>query len=107
MLAGIDVLVDLNGYSAMRRLPLAAMKPAPILGGWFNMFATSGMPSYDYLFGDSEVIPAEEERFYWEKSLRVPGTYLPFEITYPVPAIARELKISRASVDRLLNGREA
>jgi protein O-GlcNAc transferase len=34
--AGIDILVDLNGYSNMRRLPLFSLLPFPIAIGWFN-----------------------------------------------------------------------
>lgn len=85
--AGIDLLVDLNGYSTLRRLPLFAMRPAPVVAGWFNMYATTGIPSYDYLIGDDLVIPPEEEEFYCEKIVRVPGSYLTFEVTYPVPAV--------------------
>ena len=55
--AGIDLLVDLNGYSRMERLPLFVQRPAPVIVGWFNMFATTGMSSYDYLIGDDIVIP--------------------------------------------------
>jgi predicted O-linked N-acetylglucosamine transferase (SPINDLY family) len=85
---GIDVLVDLNGYSDLRRLSLFALRPAPVIAGWFNMFATTGMRCYDYLIGDAEVIPAQEERFYTEKILRVPGSYLAFNVGYPVPDVA-------------------
>jgi predicted O-linked N-acetylglucosamine transferase (SPINDLY family) len=85
---GIELLIDLNGYSDLRRLPLFALRPAPVIAGWFNMFATTGMACYDYLIGDAEVIPAEEERFYTEKILRVPGSYLTFEVGYPVPDVA-------------------
>jgi predicted O-linked N-acetylglucosamine transferase (SPINDLY family) len=69
-------------------LPLFALRPAPVIVGWFNMFATTGMPCYDYLIGDSEVIPPEEEKFYCEKIARVPGSYLTFEVNYPVPEVA-------------------
>ena len=86
--AGIDLLVDLNGYSTMGRLPLFTMRPAPVIVGWFNMYATTGIASYDYLIGDHLVIPPEEERFYCEKILRVPGSYLTFEVTYPVPPVS-------------------
>lgn len=72
--SGIDLLVDLNGYSAQPRLALVALKPAPVIAGWFNMYATSGMASYDYLIGDDQVIPPDEEEFYCEKILRVPGS---------------------------------
>ncbi len=86
--AGIDLLVDLNGYSRMERLPLFVQRPAPVIVGWFNMFATTGMSSYDYLIGDDIVIPPAEEQYYCEKILRVPGSYLTFEVDYPVPDVA-------------------
>ena len=85
--AEIDVLVDLNGYSTMRRLPLFTLRPAQVIVAWFNMYATTGIPSYDYLIGDDLVIPPEEEKFYCEKIMRVPGSYLTFEVTYPVPPV--------------------
>jgi protein O-GlcNAc transferase len=86
--AEIDLLVDLNGYSTMGRLPLFTMRPAPVVVGWFNMYATTGITSYDYLIGDALVIPPEEEILYCEKIVRVPGSYLTFEVTYPVPPVA-------------------
>jgi protein O-GlcNAc transferase len=84
----LDLLIDLNGYSATPRLGLFAMRPAPVIAGWFNMYATSGIDAYDYLIGDDVVIPPQEEKFYSEKILRVPGSYLTFEICYPVPPVA-------------------
>jgi predicted O-linked N-acetylglucosamine transferase (SPINDLY family) len=85
--AEIDLLIDLNGYSTMGRLPLFTLRPAPVVVGWFNMYATTGIASYDYLIGDDLVIPPEEEKFYCEKIVRVPGSYLTFEVTYPVPPV--------------------
>lgn len=85
--SGIDILVDLNGYSRVERLPLFARRPAPIIVAWFNMYATTGMDCFDYLIGDQHVIPAEEESYYSEKIVRVPGSYLTFEVNYPVPEV--------------------
>jgi len=85
--SGIDLLVDLNGYSAQKRLALVAMEPAPVIVGWFNMYATTGMAAYDYLIGDDQVIPPAEQEFYCEKILRVPGSYLTFDVGYPVPPV--------------------
>jgi predicted O-linked N-acetylglucosamine transferase (SPINDLY family) len=83
----LDILVDLNGYSRPGRLGVIALKPAPVIVGWFNLYATSGMASYDYLIGDHEVIPPGEEGSYTEKILRVPGCYLAYEVLYPVPDV--------------------
>lgn len=85
--SGADVLVDLNGYSAMARLPLVAARPAPVVIGWFNLYATSGMEAYDWLVGDTVVVPEEEQGFYCEKVARVPGTYLAFEVGYATPEV--------------------
>ena len=51
------------------------------------MYATSGMRCFDFLIGDAVVIPPYEERFYTERILRVPGSYLSFEVHYPVPEV--------------------
>jgi protein O-GlcNAc transferase len=85
---GIDLLVDLNGYSFTKRLDLFMRRPAPVLVGWFNMFATTGIDAFDYIVGDEAVIPPAEEHFYSERVLRVPGSYLAFNVLYPVPDVA-------------------
>jgi protein O-GlcNAc transferase len=85
--AGIDVLVDLNGYSAQRRLPLFMRRPARCQIGWFNMFATTGIAAFDWLVGDDAVLPSGEEAFYCERIHRVPGSYLAFDVRYPVPEV--------------------
>ena len=84
---GIDLLVDLNGYSNMRRLPMFTQHPAPVVVGWFNMYATTGMRGFDYLIGDPVVVPAADEECYSEKILRVSGSYLTFDVSYPVPDV--------------------
>ncbi|HEY3845694.1 MAG TPA: tetratricopeptide repeat protein [Acetobacteraceae bacterium] len=86
--AGIDVLVDLNGYSFQRRLPLFLYRPARLQICWNGMYGTTGLPDLDWLVGDAAVIPPEEERYYREQIVRVPGSYLAFWVFYPVPDVA-------------------
>ena len=86
--AGLDVLVDLNGYSYQRRLPVFLYRPARVQIFWNGMYGTTGLPNIDWLVGDASVIPPEEERFYREPIVRVPGTYLAFSVFYPVPDVA-------------------
>jgi protein O-GlcNAc transferase len=83
----IDLLIDLNAYSRPGRLPLFALRPAPVQLAWFNMFATSGMVCFDHLVGDAHVIWPDEEAFYTERVLRVPGSYLTFQVPYAVPDV--------------------
>ena len=87
--AAIDVLIDLNGYSLANRLGLFPYRSARFQLGWFNMFATTAVPGMDALVGDDEAIPLAEEKFYSERILRVPGSYLAFEVTYPTPEVSQ------------------
>ena len=84
----IDILVDLNAYSRLARLSLFALRPAPVQVAWFNMYATSGMDCFDYIIGDPHVFVGGEETYYSERVVCVPGCYLTFEVTYPVPDVA-------------------
>jgi predicted O-linked N-acetylglucosamine transferase (SPINDLY family) len=85
----IDLLIDLNAYSAPHRLGIYPLRPTLRILGWFNHYATTGLDCFDYLVGDESVIPVEEEVFYTERILRVRHSYLTFEVDYPVPDIAR------------------
>ena len=85
--AELDLLVDLNGYSALGRLALVAYRPARAVVAWFNHFATTGMTTYDCLIGDSVVVHPDEEAHYTEEIVRVPGTYLTFDVAYDVPPV--------------------
>jgi len=85
--ARIDVLVDVNGYSAANRLSVFMRKPAPVVLAWFAMYATTGMRAFDYIVGDASVVPPGEERFYTERVLRVSGSYIASSPLYDVPRV--------------------
>ncbi len=83
----IDILVDLNAYSTPRRLALFLGHPAPVTVAWFNMYATSGLAGYDYIIGDPWVVRSDEAKYYTEKILTLPVSYLTFAVSYEVPEI--------------------
>ncbi|MBS7811506.1 O-linked N-acetylglucosamine transferase, SPINDLY family protein [Roseococcus pinisoli] len=85
--AGIDVLVDLNGYSHQARLPLLLHRAAPVQIAWNGMYGTTGFPGLDALIGDGWSIPPEEEQFCSEPVRRVAHTYLPFDFFYSTPPV--------------------
>ena len=86
--AELDVLIDLNGYSVLSRFPVFRFRPAPLQVCWMNMYGMSGFPEIDYVVGDDAVLPPEEEQFYCERVVRVPGSYLAFAVLYSVPEVA-------------------
>jgi protein O-GlcNAc transferase len=83
----IDLLVDLNTFSRPTRLPPFALRPAPVQVAWFNLFAHSGTTCFDYLIGNAHLISAADEIFYSETIVCVPGSYIIFQVSYPVPDV--------------------
>jgi predicted O-linked N-acetylglucosamine transferase (SPINDLY family) len=72
---GIDILVDLDGYTANHRQLVFALKPAPIQVTWLAFPGTTGATYIDYLIADPVVVPPKSDRFYSEAIVRLPHTY--------------------------------
>jgi protein O-GlcNAc transferase len=85
--AKLDVLIDLNGYSHQSRMGLLAYRAARVQIAWNGMYGTTGFAAVDCLISDAACLPPEEERFCVERVRRVPHTYLPFHMFYPVPGV--------------------
>jgi len=69
---GIQILVDVNGYTRDGRTKLLALRPAPIIVNWLGFPGTIGSPYHHYLIADGWVIPPEHEIYYSEKVVRLP-----------------------------------
>ena len=69
---GIDILVDLNGYTKDARTKVFAMRPAPVAVNWFGFPGSMGSPYHHYLIADAHVIPPDHELYYSEAVLRLP-----------------------------------
>lgn len=69
---GIQILVDLNGYTRDARLKLVAMRPAPVIVNWLGFPGTMASPYHHYLVADDFIVPESHERYYSEKVLRLP-----------------------------------
>jgi predicted O-linked N-acetylglucosamine transferase (SPINDLY family) len=91
---GIDILVDLSGHTSLNRLPLFALRPAPVQVTWLGYFGTTGLSTIDYIIADRFVVPPGEEIYFSETVWRLPGCYLcysPHSLdipTGPFPALA-------------------
>src|SRR5215831_9854217 len=88
---GIDVAVDLMGYTQGLRLGIFAQRVAPVQATYLGYAGTLGAPYMDYLIADAVVIPASEEQFFSESVVRLPHCYLPTDDRRPIaPAPSRE-----------------
>lgn len=82
---GIDLLIDLSGHTMGNRLPIFALRPAPVQLSWIGFFGTTGVPGMDYLIADPWGIRPGEEGCYTETVWRLPETRLCFTPPPSVP----------------------
>ena len=64
---GIDILVDLKGYTTGARTEIVALKPAPVQVSFLGYPGTMGVDFIDYIIADRFVCPPDQEKFFSEK----------------------------------------
>ena len=70
---GVDILVDLSGYTGIPTFDILALRPAPVQAGWLGYLSTTGLTRIDYRITDAFADPPGlAERFHTEKLLRLP-----------------------------------
>lgn len=82
---GIDIAIDLDGYTEDARPVILSYRPAPMQAQFLGYPGTMGASHIDYLIGDDIVTPPEHQTFYSEKLVRLPVAYLP-NVPRPAPA---------------------
>jgi predicted O-linked N-acetylglucosamine transferase (SPINDLY family) len=78
---GIDIAIDMSGYTADNRTAIFAMRVAPIQVNYLGYSATMGAEFIDYIIGDPVLIPPDHDVDYSEKVVRLPDTYMPSDST--------------------------
>jgi protein O-GlcNAc transferase len=73
----VDIAVDLMGFTEGCRTGILAFRPAPIQVNYLGYPGTMGADYIDYIIADSVVIPDEQRKFYREKVVHLPHSYLP------------------------------
>jgi predicted O-linked N-acetylglucosamine transferase (SPINDLY family) len=84
----IDILVDLAGHTMDGRLPLFALKPAPVQATYLGYPNTAGLKAVDWRLTDAVADPEGAERFHVERLARLPGFLCyrpPADAPEPVP----------------------
>jgi predicted O-linked N-acetylglucosamine transferase (SPINDLY family) len=81
---GIEVLIDLNGYTTHAKSELFALRPAPVQLSWLGYLGTLGAPWYDYVLTDRFAAPPQLQRYFTERFLYLPDCYCPSDTRRPV-----------------------
>ena len=74
---GIDILVDLKGYTQDARTEIMAGRPAPIQVAYLGYPGTMGADCIDYMIADHFVVPLNQRRHFSEKLVYLPHCYQP------------------------------
>jgi predicted O-linked N-acetylglucosamine transferase (SPINDLY family) len=72
---GIDIAVDLNGYTGDWRSEVFAYRAAPIQINYLGLPGTMGAPFIDYLVADRFLVPPDKRRYYAEKLIVLPDSF--------------------------------
>ncbi len=73
--SGIDIAVDLKGYTQDARPGIFAQGCAPIQVSYLGYPGTTGAEYFDYVIADRIVIPPEHQTDFTEKVVYLPGCY--------------------------------
>jgi protein O-GlcNAc transferase len=69
------IAVDLKGHTSDARRGIFAHRPAPIQANYLGYPGSSGADYIDYVIADKIALPFDQEPFYTEKIVHLPGSY--------------------------------
>ncbi|QIK38613.1 tetratricopeptide repeat protein [Caldichromatium japonicum] len=76
---GIDILVDLKGYTRNARTEILALRPCPIQVNWLGYPGSMGASFIDYIIVDSITVPEDHASYYDERLAYMPHAYAPVD----------------------------
>jgi len=74
---GTDILVDMNGPTALARFEIPALRPAPVQVNYVGFPGSTGAPFIDYALADRTVLPPGSEAGFSEAICYLPDCYMP------------------------------
>ena len=72
---GIDIAIDLSGFTADGRTGVFAQRAAPIQVNYLGYPGTMGASYIDYIIADNVIVPPESRQYYTEKVVAMPDSY--------------------------------
>ncbi len=72
---GVDILIDLKGWTTDHRLDVLAQRPAPLQMHYLGYPGTLGSEAVDYLVSDGFITPPASKANFHEALLVLPGCY--------------------------------
>ena len=85
---GIDIVVDLKGYTRGQRLGIAAQRPAPIQMHYLGFPGTMCTHFLDYFITDTIASPQGSDALFSEALIRLPHSYQINDRSRPIPSKA-------------------
>ncbi|MGD9787282.1 MAG: tetratricopeptide repeat protein, partial [Sulfuricellaceae bacterium] len=76
---GIDILVDMAGHTRKNRFEVFTLRAVPLQVAYLAFPSTTGADFIDYLMTDAVTCPAGSERFYSERLVYLPRSYLMYD----------------------------
>ena len=73
----IDIAVDLMGYTKSNRYKIFNNRCAPIQVSYLGYAGTTGLKNMDYLIADESVILNDYRKYYSEKIIYMPNSFMP------------------------------
>ena len=74
---GIDIAIDLKGYTEDARTGIFAYRAAPIQVSYIGYPGTMATDYIDYIIADKTLIPSKTQKYYSEKIVYLPDCYQP------------------------------
>jgi predicted O-linked N-acetylglucosamine transferase (SPINDLY family) len=87
---GIDILVDMKGYTERTRTEIMALRPAPVQVSFLGYVATLGAEWIDYVLADARVLPFSEDAHWVERIVHLPTSCYPSDGARPSPPPGRD-----------------
>ncbi|MDB5598810.1 MAG: putative O-linked N-acetylglucosamine transferase, family [Xanthobacteraceae bacterium] len=80
----VDIAVDLAVYTEHARLGVLARRVAPVQASYLGYLGTSGSNFIDYLLCDRIVVPPAQQKFYTERLVYLPDSFMIADTTQPI-----------------------